>query len=71
MITHRCAKSISHHISIRFDKGYSYGEDYGWWLRKIEFDPDFDSYSLRLICKIRYCPFCGEVLPELSKSDLQ
>lgn len=71
MITHRCEGSKLHHISIRFDKGHSYSKEYKWWLRKIEFDPDFDSYSLRSICSIHHCPFCGKALLELSKSDLQ
>ena len=66
MKTHRCEKSLENKMSIRFTKKYAalnWKDDYKTWrlFRVTESDYSFEKY-LEYICKIDYCPFCGQEL---------
>ena len=60
--THRCEGSLRNHLSIRGGNG-------GWALIENAYDFDYMVYYAHQIALIRYCPFCGEKLPDLSNEE--
>jgi len=63
MITHRCAESLSHECSIRYQKKFDYMEKPKWFLYVQDYGETLEPY-MYLATDIKYCPFCGEKLKE-------
>lgn len=59
---HRCDGSLRNYLSIRGGKA-------GWALVENAYDFDYMVHYQHQIALIRYCPFCGEKLPDLSDGE--
>jgi len=59
VMSHRCEGSLANETPIRFSS-----MEYNWWLCQIEYDWEtgYNDVYINQICKIEYCPFCGELL---------
>ena len=67
---HRCEGSLNAHVSINYGDPYEFmcnpGQNLGWWLIDHPLDFEYDCVLNTPICKIKYCPFCGEELKGLT-----
>ena len=63
--SHCCSGLLEHYMNIRFCNPYPKIEKfagYGWWLLEPQQDCGCEEWYLEPICKIAFCPFCGEKL---------
>ena len=70
--THRCEQLLENNkdpykstIAIRYGSrsGYPYDKEGNqWWLDELNIDFDYDATWMSPVCRIVYCPLCGEKL---------
>lgn len=64
--SHRCKGSLEQHKSIRYQRApyYLYTPEMWQMLEILDDDDSYNKYH-HYVCAIKYCPFCGEKLPEV------
>ena len=61
MKTHRCPESLKQRTPIRYDSP-PWSDEKDWYLYEYWSDWDWNTEGISVVCKIKFCPFCGEEL---------
>lgn len=58
--THRCEKLLKQNCSIRYGFKYDFSDSQiGWFLRRKEWDSEYDTTYLGNPIEVEFCPMCG------------
>jgi hypothetical protein len=59
--THRCSGSLKAKSSIRYGRRWDNLKtgEYGWYLRLMRRDSEYNVYRPEITITILHCPFCG------------